>query len=52
MSILSSNSFSVTADFQGWLKMTLNIKTANFSIFRREFRKILPQSYVTCLLIY
>ena len=28
-------------DFQGWLKMTVKIKPAYFSIFRSGFRKIL-----------
>ena len=33
-------------DFQGWLKKTLKIKTAYFSVFRGGFRKILCQPCV------
>ena len=33
----------IATDFQGWLKMTSILKTANFSILRSQFRKILPQ---------
>ena len=33
-------------DFQGWLKMTLTVKMAFISIFRRGFWKILWQPFV------
>ena len=32
---------SEVADFQGWSKMTLKIKTAHISNFRSRFQKIL-----------
>ena len=35
-----------STDFQGWSKLTLKIKTANFFIFRGGIRKILLQPYV------
>ena len=34
------------SDFEGWFKLTLNMKAAYFSIFRGGFQKILLQSYV------